>query len=89
MPDKQKRSVFESMRESARKDLLAGVITINEYRAEIGMPVLPPERGDVFIEPERHTAIHIDDLSKLLRLYGIVDPDEIEQLLKLAADKSD
>ena len=89
MTDEQKQSLFDSMRESARKDLLSGLITLNEYWAEIGMPLLPPEQGNVFLLPEGQTRIHRDDLAKLLRMHAIVDDDVVEQFLKLAADKSD
>lgn len=79
----------DRVRREARKDLLAGQITINEYRKEIGMSPLPPDQGDVFIQPEGSITIGSDVLAKLLRQYGIVDIDEIEQFLKLLEDKSE
>ena len=88
MDDEPKQSLFDSMREDARKDYLTGSITLNEFRAAINMPLLPPEQGDVFLVPEGQKRIHSKDLAMLLRLHGIVDHDEIERLFKLAAEKS-
>ena len=68
----------QRMSEAARKDLLAGVITINEYLDLVGKPLLPPEKGDVCLEPEGFVTIGSDDFAELLREHGIVDLDETE-----------
>lgn len=80
MQDGRNNNMTDEMKESMRKNFLAGLISRNEYRAATGLPLLSPEEGDVFYVPEGQQRVHKDDLDKLLLLREI-EPEVIERIV--------
>lgn len=54
--------------ERFEKDLLAGAITVNEYRESRGLKKLPSEKGDVLLIPNTHTRASLSDETGVMPL---------------------